>query len=125
MMSAICHPDQRSASDPVDALEHSLDGMADLESAEDFLDHLDELGTGPGMQALFIDDPEGAAGHLCLSGPTAEVEDEHAWVLGRGVHPKRDLGAERSAVELGVAVEIGGECRHVVEPGRDRHLNYP
>ena len=38
MMSTICHPDQREASDKLDTLERSLDGMAELESAEDFLD---------------------------------------------------------------------------------------
>lgn len=37
-MSTVCHPDLRSVSDPLDSLEHSLDAMADLESAEDFLD---------------------------------------------------------------------------------------
>src|SRR5829696_4764383 len=60
-------------------------------------------------------------------GAAAHVHDEHAWVVRSRVHPEGDLRTEHALVEVGVAVEIGGQRGDVVEPVRDGHgdLHWP
>ena len=72
------------------------------------------------LSALVTDDLVGRDLEHVEAGTSSEIEDEHAGVIGLGIHSKGNNRTEDPSVEVSVTFEVCRERRDVVEPCGDR-----